>query len=109
MSSQKSSRVRKLSSALVLGAGMLCTASHAGDVFKGRELYIMHCANCHGPAGTGVMAGAPDLSRIETLMQPDVALLASLKAGKNAMPAYLGILTNRDLLNVIAFMRTLTK
>jgi len=100
---------RELCGWLLIATGMIGTTAQAGDVFKGRELYTMHCANCHGPTGVGVMPGAPDLSRIETLMQPDLALLGSLKAGKNAMPAYVGILTNRDLLDVIVFMRTLTR
>jgi cytochrome c6 len=100
---------RKLVGWILLTAGMTCATAYASDVFKGRELYTMHCANCHGQTGNGVMPGAPDLSNIQTTMQPDVALLGSLKAGKNAMPAYVGILTDRDLLDVIAFMRTLTR
>jgi cytochrome c6 len=53
------------------------------------------------------MPGAPHLARGERLMQPDNALLVSLKAGKNAMPAYIGILSDRDILDVIAYSRTL--
>jgi cytochrome c6 len=41
------------------------------------------------------------------MMQPDAGLLASIRSGRNAMPAYAGILTDRDILDVIAFMRTL--
>ena len=40
-------------------------------------------------------------------MQSDMTLLASLKSGKNAMPAYLGILSDREMLDVIAYSRTL--
>lgn len=81
----------------------------AGDVFKGETLYKSYCANCHGPRGRGVMPGVPDLSRGESMIQPDLSLLMTLRSGKNAMPAYFGILKDRDLLDVIAFTRTLTK
>jgi cytochrome c6 len=88
---------------------LLLPAAHAADVFKGREVYRKQCSICHGPAGVGTMAGAPDLSRGEGLLQPDPALLGSIKAGMNAMPGYIGILSDRDILDVIAFMRTLMR
>ena len=79
----------------------------AADVIKGAQLYARHCASCHGPGGISVMPGAPHLARGERMMQPDMALLASLKAGKNAMPAYIGILADREILDIIAYSRTL--
>lgn len=79
----------------------------AADVIKGSQIYAKHCAACHGPGGISVMPGAPHLARAERMMQSDLALLASLKSGKNAMPAYLGILSDREILDVIAFSRTL--
>ena len=79
----------------------------AADVIGGSRIYSRHCAACHGPKGISVMPGAPHLARGERLMQPDMALLASLKAGKSAMPAYLGILSDREILDVIAYSRTL--
>lgn len=84
-------------------AGPACAA----DVMKGAQIYAKHCAACHGPGGMSVMPGAPNLARGERLMQPDTALLVALKAGKNAMPAYIGILSDRDLLDVVAYSRTL--
>jgi mono/diheme cytochrome c family protein len=79
----------------------------AADVIKGAQIYARHCASCHGPSGISVMPGAPHLARGERMMQPDLALLTALKAGKNAMPAYIGILADRDILDVIAYSRTL--
>ena len=79
----------------------------AADVIKGAQIYARHCAACHGPNGISVMPGAPHLARGERLMQPDLTLLGSLKSGKNAMPAYLGILSDREILDVIAYSRTL--
>jgi cytochrome c6 len=34
-------------------------------------------------------------------------LLISIKSGKTAMPAYRGVLSDQDILNVIAYLRTL--
>ena len=88
------------------GAAMPASAA---DVIKGAQIYARHCAACHGPSGISVMPGAPHLARAEGLMQSDLALLGTLKAGKNAMPAYVGMLSDRDLLDVIAYARTLRK
>lgn len=77
------------------------------DVIRGAQVYARHCAACHGPKGMSTMPGAPHLARGERLLQSDAALLASVRAGRNAMPAYVGILTDREILDVIAYSRTL--
>lgn len=94
----------------VLAAAILALASmalHAADVMKGGNLYRMHCAACHGANGIAVMPTAPSFQRGERLMQPDMMLLQSVKTGKNAMPGFIGILTDRDILDVVAFLRTI--
>ncbi len=91
----------------VLIAYAAVAPARAADVIKGSQVYARHCAACHGPNGISVMPGAPHLARGDGLMQSDMTLLASLKSGKNAMPAYLGILSDREMLDVIAYSRTL--
>lgn len=86
---------------------MTSGTSNAADTNKGQQLFAANCAICHGQSGRSVMPGAPNFDRGEGLMRPDFALLASIRAGKNAMPAYQGLLTDRDILDVIAFLRTL--
>ncbi len=93
-------------SALLIGAAL---PARAGDVFKGRDVYVKQCQICHGSNGVALMAGVPDLSRGEGMMQPDPTLLASIKSGISTMPAYLGILSDREILDVIAYMRTLQR
>ncbi|TAN73711.1 MAG: cytochrome c [Gallionella sp.] len=88
---------------LVLGPG----ASYAADAIKGGELYAAHCAACHGLSGVSVIPGAPNFARSEGILRPDMFLLTAIKEGKNAMPAYQGILSDRDILDVIAYMRIL--
>lgn len=82
--------------------------SAASDVADGRQLYQRHCAMCHGQNGDSVMGGAPSFSRGEGLFQSDHSLLKRIRSGKNACPAYRGILSEQEIFNVIAFMRTLS-
>ena len=94
----------------ILGLLMLAAAAgvaRSGDIAKGGELYARHCAGCHGADGRPVMPLAPDLTQPTALLKPDPMLLASLRAGKGAMPAYRGVLRDRDLLDIVAYMRTL--
>jgi cytochrome c6 len=81
--------------------------SYAADPDKGAELYAKHCSQCHGTSGVSVMVAAPNFARSEGLMNSDPALLVSIRNGKAAMPAYRGILNDQDILNVIAYLRTL--
>ena len=86
----------------------LCSAaSKAADIYNGGELYALHCALCHGQSGTSVMSSAPNFAQGESLMQPDPALLASIKNGKGAMPSFQGRLSDLEILDVVVFLRTL--
>ena len=88
---------------LALGANV----AYAADTNKGSGFFTMHCASCHGATGDSVMPGAPNFSQGEGLMQADAQLLTVIKSGKNAMPGYRGILSDEDILDVIAYLRTL--
>ena len=87
---------------------VLATHAHAADINRGATLYATHCAACHGTNGTPVMPGAPNFRRLEALMRPDMQLLASIRGGKGAMPGYLGVLRDREILDVVAYLRTLS-
>lgn len=89
--------------AAALGAG----SARASDVMAGAQLYQKHCATCHGADGRPVMPGAPDLRRPEALMKADPTLLATIRVGKGAMPAYAGMLRDREILDVVAHLRML--
>jgi cytochrome c6 len=93
-----------LASFLALFAG----SAGAADITKGGTLYATHCASCHGAGGVPVMPGAPNFRRMESLMRPDMQLLTSIRAGKGAMPGYFGVLRDREILDVVAYLRTLS-
>ena len=89
----------------------LCAAPTAGlyaaNTINGGKLYGQYCVGCHGPSGQGVMPGTPNFSRGDALLQPDNALLTVIKNGKNAMPGFQGAISDHDILDVIAYLRTL--
>jgi mono/diheme cytochrome c family protein len=79
----------------------------AADLARGAQVYRQHCVRCHGADGAGVWPGAPNLARREGLMQPDPSLLQTLRKGRGVKPAYQGVISDADILNVIAYTRTL--
>jgi len=79
----------------------------AADMVRGGNLYAAHCSACHGASGVSRMPGTPNFARNTGLMQPDMSLLTTIKSGKNVMPAFQGILSDRDILDVIVYIRTL--
>jgi cytochrome c6 len=81
--------------------------SQAADPDKGADIYKKHCASCHGVSGSSVMIGAPNFAQGDGLMNPDSTLLISIQNGNAAMPAYRGVLSDQDILNAIAYLRTL--
>jgi cytochrome c6 len=53
------------------------------------------------------MPDAPNFAHSEKLLRPDMFILAAIKEGNNAMPAFQGMLKDEEILDVIAFLRTL--
>jgi len=64
----------------------------------GENLFIMHCAVCHGDDGKLGASGAKDLSS-STLN--DSAILKILKEGKNAMPPMNDLLVNNENIQLV--------
>ncbi|UCH46594.1 MAG: cytochrome c [Betaproteobacteria bacterium] len=83
--------------------------SKAADPASGRQAYERYCISCHGADGRGVVANAPDFARGQGLMAPDVTIAQTLRSGKGGMPSFLGILSNTELLDVVAYLRTLQR
>ena len=102
-------RAKRAALVLALVASCSLTATHAlaSDIVRGGEVYRQHCANCHGVNGMSTFPGTPNIARLEGKLQPDRIILERIRMGRNAMPAYQGIISDRDLLSVIAYMRTL--
>lgn len=100
---------RPLSIAFGIACLVVAVTTQAADVVRGGDVYRQHCVNCHGGSGTSTWPGAPNLARREGLMQTDQVLLQVLRKGRGAMPGYQGMLSDADILNVIAYARTLAR
>ena len=81
----------------------------AADVFSGRAVYEMHCEACHGADGRSIEPGIPDFSNGDAMFQLDSDLYSKIRNGTDTMPAYRGILTDAEVRNVIAYLRSLQK
>ena len=92
----------------VLLSSMFALA-HGSDIFNGREVYDMHCQTCHGVDGQAMEPGVPDFSRGESLYVPDVDLVRALRDGDGHLPSYRGMLTDEELRDVVAYIRTLQR
>jgi len=86
---------------------MLSQPALAAGLSNGQQLYSAHCAGCHGNNGISTMPGAPNFSRIKLLTESDESLIALVRSGRNMMPAYLGLLTDGEILSVINYVRSL--
>ena len=103
--------------ALRTAAAILLAASLAGPALAqapGADLYKAKCAMCHGADG---LAATPmgKTMKILSFKDPsmvkatDAQFIASTTNGKGKMPAYAGKLTDAQIKDVIAYIRTLQK
>lgn len=79
----------------------------AGNPVAGEQIYSTFCVGCHGVGGRNPIAGAPSFARGEGLMKPDMTLVQSIKSGRMAMPAFAGVISDREINDVITYLRTL--
>lgn len=98
------------------------TQAPKGDAVAGEKLFTGTCAACHGPKGEGLPGLGKDMTTSQFIAgKTDDDLLAFIKVGRPitdtlnttgvAMPpkgANPG-LTDKDLYNIIAYIRTLHK
>ena len=101
----KPCRLRRL--AAIAALANVSMGAVAADMINGQRLYGVHCALCHGANGVSTLPGAPSFSRGERLMQPDMTLLVAIRQGRNAMPGFTGLLRDREILDVISYLRTM--
>lgn len=104
--------------AIVLGgmtSPLAGRAASAGDPTRGKAHFKEYCAVCHGASGLGdgpmakaTSPPAPKLTSPEVRNKTDQDLLTVIAEGKNtAMPAWRGLLTDQDLLDIVAYVRAL--
>lgn len=80
----------------------------------GADTYKSKCAMCHGADGlaetpTGKMMKVPSFKSPEAAKASDSAMIDETKNGKSKMPAYKDKLTDAQIKDVVAYIRTLQK
>jgi mono/diheme cytochrome c family protein len=89
--------------------------AESGDVARGKTLFVMNCAGCHGPQGGGdgyrFLRGsdAPNLTSPSTIKKSDADLLKTIHDGKPNMPPWDVRLSEKESRDVLAYVRTLAK
>jgi len=92
------------------------TAKLRPNLDEGQNIYRQNCVNCHGSVGKGDGIAAAqlepppaDLMASKTQEKQDAALLETIKLGRpgTAMPAWISELDEREIENVLAYIRSL--
>ena len=108
--------MKKVLSGIALVA-MLClvgSIARAQDVANREKVYKAKCVSCHGPDGKGETAAgkatkARDLCSADVKKETDAAWTEIIVKGKNKMPSYDKKVTDAEVKDVIAYMRSLCK
>jgi mono/diheme cytochrome c family protein len=87
------------------------------SIERGRTLFSQHCAACHGAGGRGdgpaavALRNPPeDLTRIAPPPYfPDGVVAYRIATGRDGMPAWKGLLRDRDIWDLINFIRSLRR
>lgn len=89
------------------GAAETSPAPAGGDLANGAAVFAANCAGCHGPDAAGGAVG-PTLISAELKAQPDDFFQQAILNGRSgtAMPAWQGRLSEQEIEDVIAFLRS---
>jgi cytochrome c6 len=71
-----------------------------------QELYAQNCQTCHGADGTAGLSGAKNL---QTSVLGDSEVKNLISAGKNNMPPYQKSLSEKQIDELVNFVKTLRK
>ncbi len=100
---------------LILTVAFSGVTAGKGDAAKGKAVYAKRCGTCHGPEGERKEAVAkvmkveiPHIGSKEVQAKSDDHLKKVVTAGQGKMKAVTG-LSDADVADLIAFMRTLAK
>jgi mono/diheme cytochrome c family protein len=91
-------------------------ANNKTSIKAGMDLYIKHCASCHGRSGLGdgvkartLKDYAGDFSGSYYQDQTDGEHFYKTKYGRGEMPKYEGKISDEDIWNIVNYMRTFKK
>jgi len=101
-------KVGVLTGALVLAAFAPANAPLAADADAGNQLYHTYCSVCHGPRMLNSGARAADLRKMKPAHT--ARFIKAVKEGKRGrlgeMPAWADILTDEEIRDIWAYVKT---
>ncbi|MGB8324743.1 MAG: cytochrome c [Candidatus Acidiferrum sp.] len=108
--------MKKLVTGIVI-VGVLClvgSVARSQDVANGEKVYKAKCASCHGPDGKGETAAgkatkARDFASPEAKKETDAEWTDIIVKGKNKMPGYDKKITDAEVKDVVAYIRSIAK
>ena len=106
--------MRKIS-VLLLVAGMVAALSlPAAAAAAGEDVYKAKCLMCHAADGKGnpnmvKSMGVKDLGSADVQKLSDADLKAAIEKGKNKMTGYKGKLTDKQIADLVSYVRTFKK
>lgn len=99
---------------LVASLWVGCGSSRDGEITKltgnatnGLVVWGSNCASCHGPAGKGVTGTGPSLVEGHAADHDDAYLAKFILNGEGTMPSFSSSLSNQQIADVIAYIRSL--
>jgi len=72
----------------------------------GEKIYQVFCSGCHGLNGIASYQRAPSFAKGERLDKTEQQLFNSIKNGKSIMPAWQQVLSDQQINNVLAYIKT---
>lgn len=98
----------------LIAAMAISTVTSALAQSSGADTYKAKCQMCHGADGSGSTPAGKSMKAIpfsspDIVKASDADLIADTKNGKGKMPAYAGKLTDAQISDVVAYVRTLQK
>ncbi len=102
-------RRRAFAAALLIAAAVpLVKAQGQSGADSPGSIFKTDCATCHGDDGSGSALGkrlhAKDLRSAEVQSKPSAALAQTIRAGKNAMPAFGGKLDAEKIQKLVDYI-----
>ena len=89
--------------------GILLISTRPAHAQSGADTYKAKCAMCHSADGTASGPMGKSMPPFKTVKGSDADLIAATKNGKGKMPAYGAKLTEPQIKEVVAYIRTLQK
>jgi len=99
---------------LTLLASITVFLATTASAQTGADIYKSKCQMCHAADGSGSTPAGKSMKAIPfsdpaLVKASDADLIAATEKGKGKMPAYKGKLTDSQIKDVIAYIRTLQK